>query len=399
MTTLPVASRSESAMQWTTAQESRSKSIADRQPFLDVLRGIAVIAVILLHSGHGGVDRGLPGFDEIWVVLRHGYLGVQLFFVISGFCILNAVMSASKRPAAWTTFLRRRFRRIFPPYWCSLLLAIGLAFGTIVLMGKSWYSVFPMSMTDWFLNLVLLQRLFDAPDATMVYWSLSIELQYYLVMSVGLLWPRAIASWLVLVSITSLFLVVYPIVPTAGTPLAYWPEFSSGMIVYMLCRPDQFRWPVPLVMGVLTVGTIVSGLQWHGWQVGTDGEWNPACKQLFCLVCALVMWLGVRLRWGTRPGAILSLLSSIGVISYSLYLTHVPLGTRVGNLAGRTLPADSAWWWLVIAISLVVQFVGGWLFFRYFEAPWLNRPSPPIAPERVSATGSAPGSASPMVAS
>ena len=111
-------------------------SPGDRQSarfeLLDALRGIAILAVMLLHFAERGVDSGDQLiYARVWPVLQHGYLGVQLFFVISGYCITAALYNAIERMNSFQYFLVRRLRRIFPPYWASMVLVVVLGFITI----------------------------------------------------------------------------------------------------------------------------------------------------------------------------------------------------------------------------------------------------------------------------
>ncbi len=359
---------------------SAPSSTTDRSQLLDVLRGVAVLAVMLLHTGDHGVGGGTPWYDAtVWQVIRHGYLGVQLFFVISGYCILGAVISAERKPQPWRTFVGRRLYRIFPPYWGSLLFAVLLGLGTVVLMKKTWISIFPLDLWDWLLNIILLQGPFGAPDATMVYWSLSIEVQFYAVMSICLWFPRLMAWWLTAVSAVYLGWVITPRIGISGTPLAYWPEFAVGIAAYMWLHPRRFdrRWPI--VISLLTIGAIGVGLSQAETMVEAQGEFRTPFKQLFCVFCGLFLVVGSTWNVPGLNSFMGRLLAGVGTISYSLYLTHVPIGSRVMNLAGRVVDLNGPAWLAVAAASLLLQGVMGWLFFRYCESRWLNTtPGRPI---------------------
>jgi peptidoglycan/LPS O-acetylase OafA/YrhL len=348
----------------------------DRSLLLDALRGIAVLAVMLVHTGAQSPGGAIPWYDAtVGQVARHGYLGVQLFFVISGYCILGAVMSAESRPRPWCSFVARRLRRIYPPYWCSLLLAIGLGLGTVVFMKKTWFSVFPLDTRDWLLNLVLLQRPFDAPDATLVIWSLSIEVQFYGLMSVCLLIPRHMTLWLIAWSAAHLAWVMMPGVDLTGTPLVHWPEFAAGIAAFMWLHPQRFGGAGPMSIGLLTLAAIVTGFGQTWSLLEPRGELSIPARQLFCVMCGLTIVAGLR---GHAPGLSSVAgrwLAGIGLISYSLYLTHVPIGSRVMNIAARVIDMNGPVWLPVAMFSLLMQGFVGWLFFRYCESRWLNAKS------------------------
>lgn len=352
---------------------------------LDVLRGLAVLAVMLLHSGEHARGQGVPLFEELlWPVLRHGYLGVQLFFAISGYCISGAVDSALRNPTPLRTYCARRVRRIYPPYWASLVLAIGLGLVTVVVLKRSWWSVFPLSPLDWLLNVLLLQGPFGGPDAVLVYWSLTVEVQFYAIMALCVLFPRGKSVWLLALSVFYAYWAWRPSLPIGGTPLAYWPEFACGIAAYAAHHPRGFLPGTPWALWGLSALAIILGLTHMTEPFSVDGELATPLKQLFCLGCGLMIW---RLRnyesWIARS-RLLMVISLVGVISYSLYLTHVPITTRVFNLAGRMNWSVGPKWYAVAVFSGVLQFGIGWLFYHFCERPWVNRPQRGKAANRAS---------------
>lgn len=353
----------------------------DRATLLDMLRGVAVLAVIILHSGTHALGRESWWFEDyLWPVLRHGYLGVQLFFVISGYCIQGAVESAQRQSQPLRTFAVRRFRRIYPPYWMSLLLVIALAMGTVVISRKSWSSVFPLTATDWLLNIVLLQGPFSAPDAALVYWSLSIEVQFYVLMGIALLCGRRASMWLIALSLFYLCWAIAPMIRISGTGLAYWPEFACGIAAYHAHHHGSKGRMTAAMLWSLTIAAALVRLSQNTPLLVSTGEFSTPYKQLFCVACSAVLLAGL-----SAPNSLFTLapfrgLAAVGVISYSLYLTHEPLGSRVVNLGRRWIDLDNGGWMILSMLGLIVAFIGGYLFYLYCERPWLNRRSDRVAP-------------------
>ncbi|MEL6898824.1 MAG: acyltransferase, partial [Planctomycetota bacterium] len=121
-------------------------TLPDRWPLLDVLRGLAALWVILYHlSPSAQWDRLLPGFLSFSGV---GYLGVTIFFVISGYCMAVSARrvqskirdrdAANQPPNTWQfgwDFLLRRAWRIYPPLWCSMLVLAPLPYLKAMMLG------------------------------------------------------------------------------------------------------------------------------------------------------------------------------------------------------------------------------------------------------------------------
>jgi peptidoglycan/LPS O-acetylase OafA/YrhL len=356
-----------------------------RYELLDPMRGVAIIAVMLLHFCERGQDSGDELLhDRIWPVLQHGYLGVQLFFVISGYCISAALYGAMTKPQPVRHFATRRLRRIFPPYWASLVLVVVLGLATITLLNTPAATVFPLTRFDWFCNLLLIQGPLHAKDANLVYWSLSIEMQFYVVMALALFVPRAVEGWLILFSLFSLGLNHGWISPRLfgseawelwGTIFAYWSEFVCGIATYFwLTGRMKWRWTPRILVGLVVADLL---LRWpvSGVYIQPDGRFVKSLKLLFCLACALGLILCRRydeMICRCRPARLLRL---FGMISYSLYLTHVPIGTRLFNLTQRLIGLDGLRWLIPALASCVVCTAVGFVFFRWFEKPWLNSPT------------------------
>src|SRR5438270_7283857 len=113
----------------TTISDPASGESGQRFAFIDALRGIAALGVAAYHIYHYGplpkaAAAVTPKFLDI--TLRHGWMGVQIFFVISGFVIAYALRSAQITPGFLGNFAFRRSLRLDPPYWFTILFVIGL---------------------------------------------------------------------------------------------------------------------------------------------------------------------------------------------------------------------------------------------------------------------------------
>ena len=185
---------------------------------LDVLRFVAAASVMLYHYLYVQAGPASP--------LMHGYLGVDAFFVISGFVVL---WSAQGHSAAG--FLRARALRLYPEFWISV--AISAVVFTAVPGG-----FYGPSARDLLLNLTMLPGYVGAKSVDVVYWTLAVEIKFY-----ALIWllvvcrqlPR-IEAWLygwLLVSLAQTMVDLGPIVGSL-TVFPYGPLFASGGLFFLV---------------------------------------------------------------------------------------------------------------------------------------------------------------------
>ncbi len=353
---------------------TRIPSPYPRYHLLDPLRGVAIGCVLISHFTTPGVASSML-HDLVVPATRHGYIGVALFFVISGYCIAGAAARAGESLHPASMFLRHRFRRIFPPYWWSILLAVALALGTVFIGGRTWKSIFPLDLRDWLLNIILLQGPFGAGDIQTVYWSLTIELQFYLLIGCLLLVPIR-PEWLAAaIAIVSGFLRPFPTLNLDGNVLAHWGQFSAGMACfYWLYNFRGSRWAAVILLLATTLSAAVA--------VFTNPDpfvWQGSFPRPLIDLLAIVVALALTAMHGSDetmsrwPAVVL--LGWAGTISYSLYLTHNLVGLRVMNLGFR-LTGLAGWWWPVFCVAaLAVTLAVGVAFFHLCEKPWMNSPS------------------------
>ena len=350
---------------------------------IDGLRAVAVLAVVAFHAG----VPWLPG----------GYVGVDVFFVVSGFLITGLLLREfeTRGDISLVGFYERRVRRLAPAL--LLVLAVTLALGALFLvpiggeqqgLAKSTIATLLLGSNVWFAHAT--GGYFDAPAAAQPLlhtWSLSVEEQFYLVWPALLLlasrWAkrrgrdpdRAAAATLALVGLASLVLSVvttrtHPEFAFFGSPTRAW-EFAIGGLAFFLIRRRSA--PIPLAQPLALLGlaailwacaSLVEGESpFPGWRAGI-----PALGAALVILGGEHNERGWCTRWLTlRP------MVFIGLLSYSLYLWHWPL-LVVARL--ETLGEIGPW---PIAGICLLSFVLARLTYQYVENPLRRKQYPLMA--------------------
>lgn len=311
-----------------------SQQPATRLAYIDAQRGIAALLVIWLHASE--VFMQLPKapaggwlFELAWAV-DTGHIGVVLFFAISGFVIPSSLRAQSGETTRGElkVFFIRRFFRLYPAYWVSVV-ASGLL---------GLYMLSPFSAQTLLLNLTMIQGLLGVPDVMGLYWTLRIELLFYgvcvvLFMLRLLHQPRWLAVGLFASLLSGLAVAAYRLHPaSAGILLDYRPvyglylaimfwgalfrrwndeQLSSG--VNSFSRPLKailILFPLVLCLSPLVV-TIAYNL--------VPSAYSPNILRLFL---PIAIGLGLFVVFSTILKINNRLCTWLGKISYSLYLFH-----------------------------------------------------------------------------
>jgi peptidoglycan/LPS O-acetylase OafA/YrhL len=326
-----------------------------RYRLLDPFRGLAALSVALFHAYSPWLDAN-PGLlaAPVAALVRHGWLGVELFFVISGYCIAALMLRCEREGRSAAVFLVDRLCRIMPPYWATLalLLAIRLA--------AQPFNQAPFSgdLIAWSSSLFLAEPWADRPRVLIVAWSLAYELGFYLLMALCWLHARRVGFAAIGLA-AGVALAGYGILARdPAAPLEYWPHFLLGLAAWALIhRCPSHRRTLALV------GT--------GAGLAAAGLLDPA-RQLPWIVAVAFAALLVLMHPADQVlsrARVLRPLAFLGSISYSLYLVHVPIVSPLGNLSQRAWPADSA---PAAVLPLLITFAAigvAWAFHRLVERP------------------------------
>jgi exopolysaccharide production protein ExoZ len=336
---------------------------APRYRLIEAWRGFAALAVLSFHSFGPFVAQ------PVWrplEPLRHaagsGWLGLHLFFVISGYCIFERLALAAARREPVKGFLVDRFLRIFPTYWAILAFSIALNVATWPFNRSHFSGNFPGSPVDGLADVSLTHVLFGTAPFVLVSWTLTCEASFYLLAGFLLLASRN--SPRLLPALALGFALCGPagwVPPDHWTlPLALWPDFFAGTCVAVILRAwngRDFRW---MAAGLAALGAVTAMAALGPGNYGTVAH-RVACGFAWVLL-GLHPWDGALaglapVRW----------LAAAGAFSYSLYLIHVQILTRVINLGTRLVRPTSPGFGLLWLVAVAVAVAGGWYFWRVVE--------------------------------
>jgi peptidoglycan/LPS O-acetylase OafA/YrhL len=374
---------------------------APRYHSLDLWRGVACLLVVLHHvTIYAPAYRQAEHNEAVapaaasWLVAAttRFWIGVPLFFVISGYCISATADSTRRRPRALATYFTRRFRRIYPPYWVLLGL---LCLFVIVLerlvpgwVNDAYAPIVPperLSAGQVLGNLTLTEswryhlggpplRYFNA-----MAWTLCYEEQFYAVVGLVLaLAPRRF--FLGAAAVTALTVALHAVVTNRATLDGfffdgYWVHFAAGILLYY--RVNYARgwraWAVNLLLlaGLLCFARDhVSVRHAHASAEGPFGESGAVACAFALLLSLLHPWD----RWLASARAARPLLFC-GQICYSLYLVHWPVAKAVGHgLYLLGVQSDTATVLITVPIGTAASVFLAWVFFRLCERRFLNAP-------------------------
>ncbi len=353
-----------------------------RLPFLEGLRGVAALYVVLGHicsmadpSQLTGVRSHSPTWlRSVMSIFAYGHLAVAAFIVLSGFCLeLSLFGSGDGKIANYRKFFFRRARRILPPYYACLFFSVFVVWWlTRHQRGMPFDLYLPLNRENFLAHVFLIHNLsLDwMYKINGVLWSIAIEVQLYV------LFPLLVLSlnwfgrrWFIVLT-TALAALAIATVPNASKLYPwYLTLFAVGMVsAHFAYRPHLKLGSIPgaaLVLAAVSfVASIWSCLHRQPLYV-CDGFMGIAVAGL---IYAGTVWpdeLATKaLSW--RP------IVGLGTFSYSLYLMHHPVEQVVYLLRPASIHTEVAKFWYLIAVGLPLILLGTWAFSLVFEKPFMS---------------------------
>ncbi|MDT0455009.1 acyltransferase [Streptomyces sp. DSM 41527] len=342
-----------------TAPKDSSAPPRNPPPRLYALDGLRFVAALLVVAYHYITLRDGWGKDpeaissSVYHLSEYGWLGVEVFFLISGFVIC---MSGWGRSLG--DFVTSRVSRLYPAYWVAVLLTAGVltAFPEVRSVG-SWQNILT--------NLTMLQEGVGVADLDDVYWTLFVELKFYLLFAIvifrGVTYRRCVlfcGLW----TVAGIFsLGSHNELLTSWAVSQYSPYFIAGIAFYLMhrFRPNALLWAIVAVSFLLAQhyvhGRLVTNL---GAKADAVDEWPARLVILMAFVMMGAIALGFfdRLRW--------SWLATAGNLTYPLYLIHMYVGFTIISLLRHHVPA-----WLLFPVVTAFMLAISWIIHRCVERP------------------------------
>jgi len=353
---------------------------------LDGLRGLACLTVVAYHCFYYGGRTAWPRLTaggREWTpthFLTYGYLGVETFFVLSGFCLAYPFLSRPERGYDWKRYFVHRVRRIYPAYWGALLLLSALAFAI------SHFHIRPFADS----NVLTLPSLGKSclsivnPETYLngSFWTLKVELRWYLLLPLLLLLHRRTKSlglMGVAIAVSLLYSMTLGNKPDSrmSTLLSslpiFLPLFAGGIWIAEMCATDNpsriekflirhARWGLLVALGLVAVWTPTVSEN-----VIRYSRVVPGGLLAFFLLLLGLYDPSVRKLLSWRP------LVAVGLFSYSLYLIHQPVVMLVYALTkslGWSAPTQFLFFQVAVFSVCILL---GYLFYLFAEKPFLRR--------------------------
>lgn len=307
-------------------------------PIIQALRGLAALAV-----AWGHLTYGLPEFEKtaLGASGRQGYLGVYIFFVISGFIVPYAMFHGGYKLGNFWQFLKKRIVRVEPPYLLSIAISLGIwwasGFSSLYQGGAP-----QVTWTQLALHVGYMIPFTDYPWISGVYWSLAVEFQYYLVLSLMLpLFISRRAS--VRIPACLLFAAICLVWRPHHSLPELAPVFMVGIAAMLYMVGVSSRKELALVAGLCAA-------------MAYKSLWFEAVAvTVATLLCILFI--------KSAPAVLLF----VGDISYSLYLLHDMVGRRVVHIGAHFVPTRLAF--VLPFLAMAAAIVLAWAMFRLVELP------------------------------
>jgi peptidoglycan/LPS O-acetylase OafA/YrhL len=356
-------------------------------PALDGLRGIAILLVLIHNAGHFGAHPSGP-FWVAALIGAIGWVGVQLFFVLSGFLITTKLLATQGAPNYFSVFFGRRVLRIFPLYYAALI--VGLLVVPAITQQPPGGET-PASHQIWLWTFLLN---WSHPLGLPAYgfphfWSLAVEEQFYL------LWPFVVyrATHSTLARVCYALIVAALVIRTAlalnGASEDMIYEFTvcrmdalamGALLAVWLQSPDRLRWLqekaaaqlIPAAFAIWLLGAVCSRVYTRS-LLFTETVGYTLLGIFFALILLACLLGTNKLNRVCRRFLSTDVLRSIGKYSFAMYVFHYPIQLSLERFLPRFEQHFGVWSGIVfLLIVSLASYVAAFFSYHLFEKHFLR---------------------------
>ena len=354
------------------------KSAKSRFASIDGLRGLACLFVVALHCYTLAGEFPTPfSFDKIFCNIA--YSGVDLFFLLSGFCLAYPILKRGGTRFNWRSYIWKRASRIFPPYWCTLIICLFVSkiiyIFNVPLLSNTPSLTWNVPPSQFFQYLLLIR----SNEFILSSWTLPLEWRWYFILPAFLfLLVRLSSLYAIMLSILISILCV-PVLQSPNVPLRislvltqmpiYLPTFVAGLwVADLIIKKRKSELELIFVKHshwFLLASMIACYLENPKWNVPSTRviAWMPI---FFFLTISVIFNIHFKRVFEWQP------LVKTGEFSYSLYLIHeLPLKIAHTIEGHLNIPDDFKWLFYQFLIFPCLIAIG-YIFFKLVEEPLLS---------------------------
>lgn len=335
---------------------------------IDLFRFIAALMVVLFHYTFRGFIFNSTKLEFLMLggIFKYGYLGVDLFFMISGFVIYMSIEDSNL-----LNFIKSRIVRLYPAFWfCVSVTAL-----VVYLWGG---RIFSIGLKQYLVNLTMLNGFFNIKNIDGVYWTLLVELKFYLIIGFALFFNKIKTNYMTsfviiwLIVSYSQFIIDYDShfvlkIIRELLIINYSSYFIAGIVLYKMYKESQVLKFAPILVLCYILSIILALKQAVSLSVLLDTTFSG-----FVIISFLTVFYGAmflmstnRLNYFNR-----SLFLKFGLLTYPLYLFHQNIGFIIFNTFDTLINK-----YLLLIIVLVLMLIISFGINKYIEIPLSKRMS------------------------
>jgi peptidoglycan/LPS O-acetylase OafA/YrhL len=336
----------------------------DRLYEIDLLRITAALGVVVYHYTFSGYARHLTSiaYPSLSVVTRYGYLGVDMFFTISGFVVLLSAWG--RRPSE---FVISRVVRLYPAYWVAVTLTTIVA----ITLSRGMFKVTPVQYAA---NMTMLNSVAHIANIDVVYWTLYAEIRFYVLIFVlawaGITRGRVVAvlwTWLAATAMIETHALPAGLSATLDILVqSQWSHyFIAGMALCLIYR-GGLSWQLGAILAIAYANAVYQAINFGHLVASRYHQSLHAPVIAIAVTVIFIVMTLIALRTTRRLGR--PWFAVAGALTYPLYLVHAYIGFVIINLIGRHF---NRW---VLLVAMIAGMCGGaYAIHRLIEARLAGR--------------------------
>jgi peptidoglycan/LPS O-acetylase OafA/YrhL len=329
---------------------------------IDLFRFIAALLVVLFHYTFRGfiANSSILEFPQLGFLFKYGYLGVNLFFLISGFVIYMSIENSNL-----LDFVKSRIVRLYPAFW----VCVSITAFVIYIFGN---DVFSISIKQYVANLTMLNGFFNVDNIDGVYWTLLIEIKFYLIISFILFFNTIktnymtsfLTGWLI-VSYSQFVinydsLIVLKIIRKILI-FNFSSYFIAGIVLFNIFKEGQILKFTPILLACYILSILLAIKEATSLSLIVNTDFSK-----LVIISSLTTFYGLMFLMSINRLNFLNKSSFLGfgLLTYPLYLIHQNVGFIIFNEYGNLINK-----YLLLIFALMTMLVISYGINKYVEAP------------------------------